>query len=131
MILIKKLVLALAILLALPAAAQKSAAPEKFSISDKEILTILSTKAENKLSMPANPYINNALAVRNVRTGDIHYVRLKLVYFKDAYLTVQENGKYTTQVFVMSESGAVFYKGELKEGVVSMEKCSKDDIVVE
>src|SRR5689334_23282059 len=99
---LKKLVLALVVFVALPAAAQKSSkAPEKFTISQQELSALLSAGTEKQLSFPANPYLDKALPIKNVRTGDMQFVRVKLSHFKNAYLNVQVNGIYTTQVFLL------------------------------
>src|SRR4051812_41370559 len=106
MTLLKNLVFALLVFLALPSAAQKSKhAPEKFSISQQDLAVLLSAPMEKTISTPANPYLNKALPIKKVKNGDMQFLRFKLAYFSNAYLNVLVNGIYTTQVFVLSETG--------------------------
>lgn len=67
----------------------------------------------------------------NTLNGDIRFLRIKLDYFKNAFLMIQVNGEYSTQVFILSEDKSVFYKGTIGEKAVVMTKCSEDDIVSE
>jgi hypothetical protein len=130
--LLKTLVVTVALLFALPSFGQKAGkAPQNFTISDKELTVLLSARPETAVSFPGNPFLDKAVSVKNVRNGDMQFVRLKLSYFRNAYLNIQVNGVYTTQAFILSDEGSAFYKGEVKDGQLSMEKCSKDDIVVE
>jgi hypothetical protein len=130
--LLKTLVVAVALLFALPSLAQKAGkAPQNIIISDKELSVLLSARPEAAVSFPDNSYLDKAVCVKIVRNGDMQFVRLKLSSFRKAYLNVQVNGVYTTQAFILSEEGSASYKGEVKDGQLRMEKCSKEDIVVE
>ena len=67
----------------------------------------------------------------NTKNGDMHFVKLKLTYFPKSYLLIQENGMYSTVIFIMSDDKSVFYKGKIDKEVITMRKCSEDDIVSE
>jgi hypothetical protein len=123
---------------AFSSAAQKSSVgtvikkhPESFAISKAELQDLLSKPANTAVKSRNNKYLDKGMVLKNVTNGDMHFLRVKLNYFSTAYLTVQVNGQYSTQVFILSENKSVFYKGKVEKGDVLMTKCAEDEIVSE
>ena len=121
-----------------PSAAQKSSTgpvskkyPESFTISGTELQDLLSKPARTQVKNKSNKYIDDGTVVKNITSGDMHFLRVKLKYFSTAYLTVQVNGEYSTQVFILSDNKSVSYKGKIENGNVFMTKCDEDEIVSE
>lgn len=83
------------------------------------------------IDIPANPFIHHSKVEMNTLNGDMRFLRLRSAYFPGSLLTIQVNGAYSTQVFVISDPGGIYYRGTANPDGVKMEKCEKDDIVVE
>lgn len=136
---IKLLSLFFILSLSLPIAAQKSnsktqnekAYPATFTISKSDFDNLFSKKQKEVVETKTNKYLNKSAVLMNTLNGDTKFLKVKLNYFKNAYLMVQVNGEYSTQIFVLSDDKSVFYKGELEKGNVLMTKCNEDDIVSE
>jgi hypothetical protein len=105
--------------------------PSSFVISKAEFEELLGMKVAQIVTAKENKYLNGSTLLMNSLNGDIRFLKIKLSYFRNAYLLVQVNGEYSTQVFVMSEDKSVFYKGRTDNGNVIMQKCNEDDIVSE
>lgn len=105
--------------------------PQSFSIGVDELDRLMNTDARNVLSFPKNTYINQSTVELNTKNGDMHFIKLKLAYFAKSYLLIQENGVYSTVVFIMSDDKSVFYKGKRSKDGLNMTKCAEDDIVSE
>lgn len=113
------------------ATGSKNPLPASFSISRADMNLILSKKPKEILKSHRNKYINKSTVLVSVINGDTKYVELKLNYFQNAVLSLQVNGNYSTQVFILSENKSFFYKGtEDKLGFV-MNKSDEDEIVTE
>lgn len=105
--------------------------PENFIVKQKEIDKLFSCKPGTKISSRGNKYLVRGTVLVNTSNGDTKYLRFQLNYFKNAFLNVQVNGNFSTQVFIVSDDRSVFYKGKLEKGKWLMTKCSEDDIVSE
>jgi len=105
--------------------------PAAFTIQKSEFEKLFSYKTNEPVADKANKYLDNSVLLMNTKNGDMKFLKLKLGYFKNAFLLVQVNGTFSTQVFVMSSDKSVFYKGQFEKGNVVMSKCSEDDIVSE
>lgn len=120
--------------LAFSSPAQKGSAsrknPESFTISKAELQELLARRDKAPVKS-SNKYLNQGIVLKNVTNGDMQFVRVKLKYFSTACLTVQVNGVYSTQVFILSDNKSVFYKGKIEKGNVLMTKCAEDEIVSE
>lgn len=102
-----------------------------FKITKTEFETLISKKEKDEIKFKNNKFITNSTILLNVLNGDTKFIRLKLSYFSSAYLTIQINGAYSTQVFILSDDKSVFYKGQPQNGGFLMTKCNRDDIVSE
>lgn len=111
--------------------ASQPAFPASFTITKKEMNELMSKKEKTTIRSKNNKYLDRALVTKNVSNGDMRFLRLQLSYFKTGFLTIQINGSYSTQVFVLSENKSVFYKGRLEKGNVILTKCEEDEIVSE
>ena len=68
----------------------------------------------------------------STQNGDMKFLKLKLSYFKNAYLLIQVSGKDSKQIFLMTDDKSVFYTGRLdQKNNVLMKQCDEDDIVSE
>ena len=119
-------------------AINEKAYPSTFNISKAEFDHLFQLEANKPISNKANKYLYRASLVVNTRSGDMRFLKLKLDYFKNAFLTVQVNGSATTQVFILSDDKSVFYKGRFEKNVSTgsttklvMNKCQEGDIVSE
>lgn len=112
-------------------ATAKNSYPESFRISTTELAQVVAKKEKEMLALPGNPYLNQALVLRAVANGDMHFTRLQLAYFKGGYLHVQVNGTASTQIFLFSEDKRFFYKSSpLPDGYL-LSRCAEDEIVSE
>jgi len=105
--------------------------PASFKITKAEFENLISRKVKDEVKLRNNKFIANSTVLLNVLNGDTKFIRLKLSYFNSAYLTIQINGAYSTQVFILSDDKSVFYKGQPQNGGFLMTKCNEDDIVSE
>jgi len=108
-----------------------TAYPAAFTISKAEYDQLFAAKVNTLISDKKNKYLDKAMLQMSTASGDMRFLKLKLSYFKNAFLLVQVNGSYSTQVFILSDDKSVFYKGNFEKGNVVMSKCSEDDIVSE
>lgn len=104
--------------------------PATFTISKTEFDRLFSLKPE-ELVASDNAYIKGSQVMMNTLNGDMKFLKLKLSHFKNAFLMVQVNGIYSTQIFILSQDKSVFYKGKIDKEMVIMTKCNEDDIVSE
>lgn len=105
--------------------------PESFFIEKSELNRLLSLKENERLNDSKNKYINHSVLQMISAAGDMKSLKLKLDYFPHAYLFIQINGSYSTQIFVMTDDKSVFYKSDEKEKEFVMNKCSEDEIISE
>ncbi|PBQ33065.1 hypothetical protein CNR22_15190 [Sphingobacteriaceae bacterium] len=105
--------------------------PASFTISKSDFELLFSKKAKDILVLKNNAFLDKSLVEINTLNGDMKFLKLKLSYFPKAYLMVQINGEYSTQIFILSDDKSVFYKGRIDKGIVTMTKCNEDDIVSE
>lgn len=105
--------------------------PASFIISKTEFDQLFTKKSNAILTTKSNKYLDKSTVLMNTLNGDTKFLKIKLHYFTKAYLIVQVNGEYSTQVFILSDDKSVFYKGRLDKGIVTMTKCNEDDIVSE
>lgn len=105
--------------------------PESFSIQKPELDALLASAPEAVVNIQSNKYLHQALVVMNTKNGDMTFLKLQLSYFKNALLTVQVNGSFSTQVFILSSDKSIFYKGRFEKDLLIMTKCNEDDIVSE
>lgn len=105
--------------------------PAVFTIDKADFDNLFNKKAKEVISSKNNVYIDKSTVVMNTLNGDTKFMKIRLSYFPKAYLMVQVNGEYSTQVFVLSDDKSVFYKGKMDNGSVAMTKCNEDDIVSE
>lgn len=105
--------------------------PATFAISKTDFENLFSKKIKETLSLKSNKYLDKSSILMNTLNGDTKFMKIKLNYFQNAYLMIQVNGEYSTQIFILSDDKSVFYKGSVESGEVVMKKCNEDDIVSE
>lgn len=105
--------------------------PEKFTIKEHELKALFSYRPGEKVSKRTNKFLAKGIVLANTRNGDVRFLRLKLVSFQNAYLNVQINGTFSTQVFIVSDDKSVFYKGKMEKSNWIMTKCDEDEIISE
>ncbi|MDI1355379.1 MAG: hypothetical protein PSX36_10695 [bacterium] len=105
--------------------------PATFFISKVEIDKIATYKAGEVIALKKNKYLNKAELLLNTKNGDTKYMRLKLRYFANSYLTIQVNGEYSTQIFVLSDDKSIFYKNKVEGEGFIMSKCAEEEIISE
>lgn len=105
--------------------------PELFTISKSDFDNLFAKKEKAVLKTKDNKYLDKSVVLKNVLNGDMKFLRLKLNYFTNAFLSVQVNGTASTQVFLLSTDKSVSYKGKMDNGSVIMTKCEEDEIVSE
>jgi hypothetical protein len=105
--------------------------PTTFLITKAEFDDLFAGKINEPVRSSSNKYLNKSVLLMNTLNGDMKFLKLKLDYFKNAFLMVQVNGEYSTQIFILSEDKSVFYKGRIEKDNVLMTKCNEDDIVSE
>lgn len=111
---------------------QKSARyPASFFIGKTDFDYLFTLKPNEVIRSENNVFIDKSVISMNTLNGDTKFLKMKLDYFKHAWLLIQVNGVYSTQIFILSDDKSVFYKGSIHEGKVTMTKCNEDDIVSE
>lgn len=105
--------------------------PASFIISRADFDQLFTKKNNDVVLTKTNKYLDKSTVLMNTLNGDTKFLKIKLHYFTKAYLMVQVNGEYSTQVFILSDDKSVFYKGRVDKGSVTMTKCNEDDIVSE
>lgn len=105
--------------------------PASFIISKADFDQLFTKKNSDLVLTKTNKYLDKSTVLMNTLNGDTKFLKMKLSYFAKAYLMVQINGEYSTQVFILSDDKSVFYKGRIDKGIVTMTKCNEDDIVSE
>lgn len=105
--------------------------PASFSISKAEVDKMLTYKADETTSFKKNKYIDKASVQSNIANGDMRFMRIKLNYFDQAYLSVQVNGSFSTILYITSDNNAVSYKGKSDGENFVMIKCERDEIYSE
>lgn len=83
----------------------------------------------------SSKYLHNGQVLLNTTDKDPHgkdkLMRIQLAYFPGAFLWVQVNGNYSTQVFILSEKPAWSYKSHFSANKVVLVKCRKESIISE
>jgi hypothetical protein len=105
--------------------------PSSFLISKTEMQEIIAMKVHSVIDKKKNRYLDGSIVMNNTRNGDMQFVKVRLAFFRKAFLNVQVNGKDSTQVFITSDDKSVFYKGSLEKENWVMLKCEEDEIVSE
>jgi hypothetical protein len=105
--------------------------PESFSVSRAEFDKLYDAGAGAVFSSASSRQLNKAKVLINSRNGDMQFVRLKLSGIPKAYLAVQVNGSYSTQVFILLDDHSISYKGKIGDSLVTFTKCDEDEIVSE
>ncbi len=105
--------------------------PETFTLRQRQIDQIFTHKPGARLSAFTSKYLAKGVVLANTKNGDTKYARVQLPYFNGAFLNVQVNGVYSTQVFILSSDKSVFYRTRKENGFFTFIKCSEDEIVSE
>ena len=105
--------------------------PETFSISKTDFDKLFTFKSNQVINISQNIYLDKSVSLLNTKNGDMIFLKIKLNYFKKAYLLVQINGSYSTQIFILSDDKSIFYKGKLSSTGLLMTKCLEEEIVSE
>jgi hypothetical protein len=106
-------------------------APATITIVKADFDRLMDHKKGDRIAARDNAYLNGSEVMMNTATGDMKYLRIKLSGLHNAYLTVQVNGEYSTQVFVLSDDHSVSYKGKIGENGLVLTRCEEDEIVSE
>lgn len=114
-----------------PAAQTTRSYPATFRISKEDFDKLFSKKQKEDLELRHNKYLDKSSVLMNTVNGDTKFMKIRLSYFAHAYLMIQVNGIYSTQVFILSDDKSVFYKGQVEANSIVMTKCNEDDIVSE
>lgn len=115
-----------------PVTENKQKNPVSFTISKADFDNLFSKKMKETIISKSNKYLDKSSVLMNSLNGDTKFMKIKLSYFTNAFLMVQVNGEYSTQIFILSDDKSVFYKGRIDDkGIVTMTKCNEDDIVSE
>jgi hypothetical protein len=109
----------------------KNIYPTSFTINKSDFDRLLNTKANQVFVSKENKYLDKSAMLMNTKNGDTKFMKIKLNYFPKAYLMIQVNGEYSTQVFILSDDKSVFYKGRAEKNTYLLNKCSEDEIVSE
>jgi glycogen synthase len=105
--------------------------PTTFNISKTDFEGLFSKQIKETINLSSNKYLDKSSVMMNSLNGDMKFMKIKLNYFKNAFLMVQVNGIYSTQIFILSDDKSVFYKGKMDGDTIIMTKCNEDDIVSE
>ena len=105
--------------------------PESFSISKPDFDKLFTFKSNQVINISQNIYLDKSVSLLNTKNGDMIFLKIKLNYFKKAYLLVQINVSYSTQIFILSDDKSIFYKGKLSSTGLLMTKCLEEEIVSE
>lgn|GEM_PF-1416149 len=105
--------------------------PETFSISKTDFDKLFTFKSNQVITLSQNIYLDKSVSLLNTKNGDMIFLKIKLNYFKKAYLLVQINGSFSTQIFILSDDKSIFYKGKLSSTGLLMTKCLEEEIVSE
>ena len=105
--------------------------PASFTISKGDFDALFQIKAKQQIVSKENKYLDKSVMFVNTKNGDTKFMKIKLTYFPKAYLMIQVNGGFSTQVFILSDDKSVFYKGQLEKNNYLLNKCSEDEIVSE
>jgi hypothetical protein len=113
----------------------KTSFPASFTIAKAELSKVLSFKLNETVSLKSNSYLDKSTVVYAYQNSDINVkqIKLKLNYFKDAFLTVQINADNSKQIFITSDKTEANYKNIdfNADDVIVMEKCKKDNIITD
>jgi hypothetical protein len=113
----------------------KTSFPASFNIAKAELNKVLSFKLNETVSLKSNSYLDKSSVVYTYENKDIDVkqIKLKLNYFKDAFLTVQINADNSKQIFITSDKTEANYKNVdfNADEVIVMEKCKKDNIITD
>ena len=109
----------------------RNESPATFNIATAELDQILTSKEGAVLDFSGNRYLDKGKVEMNTLNGDMRFVRVKLDYFSSALLMIQVNGEHSTQVFLMSDKTATYYRGKVSGTGIQMTRVEKDQIVVE
>lgn len=105
--------------------------PETFLILKTDFDKLFTFKSNQVINLTSNMYLDKSVSLLNTKNGDMILLKIKLNYFKKAYLMVQINGSYSTQIFIISSDKSIFYKGKFSNTGLLMTKCLEEEIVSE
>lgn len=105
--------------------------PASFVITKVELDQVLSAATNKPLRLRSNKHLDKLQVLNSTSNGDMRFVRARLSYFRNGYLSVQVNGTASTLVFISSDDKSFFYKGLLSNGRILMTRCEEDEIVSE
>lgn len=103
--------------------------PSNFSITKNEFDVLFLYKENDKIRIKTNLFIDKSTLLKNSHNGDMNFLKIKLNYFKNAFLLIQVNGKFSTQIFILSDDKSIFYKGKIETDKVTMTECLEDEII--
>ena len=106
--------------------------PESFTISNSVFEHLFVCKKNETIRTKSNKYLDKSELMISTQNGDMKFLKLKLSYFKNAYLLIQMSGKDSKQIFLTTDDKSVFYTGRLdQKNNVLVKQCDEDDIVSE
>jgi hypothetical protein len=105
--------------------------PASFLISKTDLNALLGMKVNEVIRNKNNRFLDGGIIMANTKNGDMQFVKVRLSYFRKAFLNIQVNGADSTQVFVLSEDQSVSYKGSIESENIVMLKCDEDEIISE
>jgi len=109
---------------------RRSVPPQNITIDKAEFNRLINLSKGTSVASE-NKYLNKAKVLANTSNGDMKYIRLKLAAFPQSYLSIQVNGEFSTQVFILSDNHKLSYRGQINEREVLLTKCREDEIVSE
>lgn len=114
-----------------PVSEKSNKNPTTFTINKNDFEGLFSKQIKETIALSSNKYLDKSSVMMNSLNGDMKFMKIKLNYFKNAFLMIQVNGTYSTQIFILSDDKSVFYKGRMDGDTITMTKCNEDDIVSE
>ncbi|MCC6372223.1 MAG: hypothetical protein IT236_14560 [Bacteroidia bacterium] len=105
--------------------------PQSFTISKAEFDAIMATEVNAAISMPDNKYVDKSKVIIHTHNGDMQFVKVNLNYFPKSGLMIQVNGEYSTQIFLLSDDKTLSYKARVDKELITLTKCTRDEIVSE
>jgi hypothetical protein len=105
--------------------------PASFLISKSDLNALLGLKVHEVIKNKNNRFLDGGIIMANTKNGDMQFVKVRLSYFRKAFLNIQVNGTDSTQVFILSEDKSVSYKGSIETENIVMLKCDEDEIISE
>ena len=105
--------------------------PESFTISKADYDRLFTLKENESIKTAGNKYLDKAVLELHSNNGDMQLLRIRMNYFPKSNLMIQVNGEHSTVVFLLSDDKTISYKGKLIKEVLTLVKCSREEIVSE